>query len=366
MKLAHASALALVGFFLFSCSREPAPEVEEKDPYTIHAFEKVRISSLQEEENFHRAVGAVDFGNGRFAEATFVVELESPCFPFSKWHEPDAIPPGHSWPAACDAFDRTFSFQLLPGVEGAPGLELVRAITPFGGPMKFSVDVTDIANGLRGKHAIQASIDAWPDPDGIVSGARGSWFVSARFEMVPGTPPRNVLAVVPLFNESWTKAGDEVSFGPFPFEVPEGVEKAHIEYRATGHGGPNMGRDCIGPAEEFCRRTHELFLGGRAVRQYELWRSCKDNCDVVTRAEDPDAFFDYCAQNPCASHVSARATRANWCPGQTTDPEYFSDPSLLRPGKVEAAWTINRIEEGGSWRVSGIYFAYGSQHASDL
>jgi hypothetical protein len=324
------------------------------EPYTVTAFDRTKISSLAQDENFQYARTSIDFGPGPFESATLVVELESPCYPFSKWREPGAIPPGHNWPADCDAFDRTFTFQLLPRKEGEPKLELVRAITPFGGPMEFSVDVTDVANGLPGQHELEVHIGAWPDGEGRVSGAKGSWFVSARLEMVPGEPPRKVRAVIPLFFENWSGPGTDLRFS-YDLEIPEGTRKGKIEYRATGHGGGAPISGCIGPAEEFCSRIHEVWVRDRVVATLEPWRTCDDNCTVVS--DDPDAPFAYCAENPCANHDSARAPRANWCPGQLTPPIVVEHPFLNIPGPQTVAWNVNRMGEG-IWTVSGVYFAY--------
>lgn len=180
-----------------------AAEEEPGDPYQVLAFDKTVVSSLGDHPNFQRARAEIDLGKGPFERATLVVELESPCFPFSKWRVPGAIPTGHLWPAACDAFDRTFSIRLLPKEEGRPALELVRAITPFGGPMQFEVDVTDVAN-----------------------------------------------------------------------------------------------------------------------------------------------------------HESARAPRANWCPGQLVPPIVLDDPLLTRAGKQAVSWRLDEIADGGLWTVSATYFAF--------
>lgn len=323
-------------------------------PYTVTAFDRVRISSLEQEENFQNARAKVDFGKGPFERATLVVELESPCYPFSKWRVPGAIPAGQYWPAECDAFDRTFTFQLLPRREGEPKLELVRAITPFGGPMQFEVDITDVANGLPGEHELEVHIGTWPDWEGQVSGSRGSWFVSARLEMVPGTPPRKVRAVIPLFFENWNGPGENLRFD-YDLVIPEGTTKGKIEYRATGHGGGELTWGCIGPAEEFCSRIHEVWVGDRRVGRLSPWVSCEDNCTVVEN--DPDAPSAYCAENPCADHDSARAPRANWCPGRVTEPFVLEHPFLNVPGPQTASWVVNEMG-AGLWTVSAVYFAY--------
>lgn len=333
-----------------------AAEEEPGDPYQVLAFDKTVVSSLGYHPNFQRARAEIDLGKGPFERATLVVELESPCFPFSKWRVPGAIPTGHLWPAACDAFDRTFSIRLLPKEEGRPALELVRAITPFGGPMQFEVDVTDVANGLPGEHEIEVYIGTWPDPEGRVSGSEGRWFVSAHLEMVPGTPPREVLAVVPLFSGDWKGPALDRIFS-YELKIPKGAKTARLEYRATGHGGGRFDPAvCVGPAEEFCRRKHGIYLGREPLFEGEPWVSCDDNCQVV--ANDPQAPFAYCAQNPCANHESARAPRANWCPGQLVPPIVLDDPLLTRAGKQAVSWRLDEIADGGLWTVSATYFAF--------
>ncbi|HWV37351.1 MAG TPA: peptide-N-glycosidase F-related protein [Vulgatibacter sp.] len=330
------------------------------DPYEIEVFDAVRINSHAEQPNFQRASATVDFGPSPFAKATLHVELESTCYPFSKWLE-NTPPAGHNWPADCDAFDRNFEFLLDPPAAegGRPALELVRAITPFGGPMRFEVDLTDLANGLPGEHEIVTTIATWSDAAGIVSGANGGWNVSARLEMVPGEAPRRVIAVVPLANLNQTSAGGP---GPIPFTVPEGTRSARLEYRVTGHGGGEGEFGiCIGPADEFCKRTHTLLVDGEELDSFVPWRSdCGDNCTVTRNDVTGMADFEYCLENPCGDMRSVRASRANWCPGTVTPPFEWSDvDALLAPGSHTFSFDIGEVADGGSWRVSAVYYAFG-------
>src|SRR5205814_1914539 len=73
-----------------------------------------------------------------------------------------------------------------------PAIELIRAITPFGGPLHVEADITDVLNGLPGPHRLQAYIDTWSDSAGRVSGSDGGWTVSARVKVQPGSSPRRV------------------------------------------------------------------------------------------------------------------------------------------------------------------------------
>src|SRR5579859_7452328 len=168
-----------------------------KKPYTLQAFDAVRIHSHSDEPDFQKATAMVDFHDGPFVSATLIVDLTSTCYPFQNW---TPVPMGQNWPADCDAFDRNFEFAL------DDKLELMRAITPFGGPEHQEIDITDVANGLGGMHTLSVTIPTYSDAAGMVSGSDGGWNVSAQLVMTPGAAPRKVVAVVPLFYLSQVKA----------------------------------------------------------------------------------------------------------------------------------------------------------------
>lgn len=319
-------------------------------------LDAVPISSDGQAEYFQKATVEADFGSEPVARATLFVELTSPCFPFDKWTRA-SIPAGHSWPEKCDAFDRGFEISLddpVSASEGPPGLELARAITPFGGPLSMQFDVTDAVNGLGGKHQLSVKIGTWPDPEGKVSGAKGEWIVSAWLDRELGTPPRRVLAVIPL------AYGSETTATPLPiaFDAPEGASSARIDYRVTGHGGGPIGPHCIGPAEEFCRRTHSLYVDQELVDEFEPWRTdCAKLC-TLEHYESTLLNLDYCAENPCGATSSVRASRANWCPGSVTDTHTVEASALATPGPHEFSWSIDEVAAGGSWLLSATYYAF--------
>ena len=335
-------AMRWILFLLAACNSTFTPHYPAA--YSITAFDNVRIHSHSEEENFQKATAMIDLKDGPFASAMLIVDLASTCYPFENWTTP---PAGQNWPADCDAFDRNFEIAL----DGK--LELMRAITPFGGPEHQEIDITDVANGLPGAHEIEVTIPTYSDGAGQVSGSDGGWNVTAKLMMTPGRAPQKVLAVVPLF---YLSQDATTSPSPYPFTVPAGTSSARIEYRATGHGGANdPSRSCIGPAEEFCKRTHHVLLDGAELEEGLVpWR---DDCDTLcTLAHYKN--FDYCMENPCGDTRSVQAPRANWCPGSLTPPIVW-DP-MLSPGAHQLSYAIDGLFPGGQWRLSATAFFFGN------
>lgn len=328
------------------------------DPFEVKVFEAVRISSISSEPNFHTATNALTLRDGPYERVTLVIDLGTTCYPFEGWAQ-NPPPSGQRWPADCDAFDRNFEFTLdEPGPDGGtPAIELERAITPFGGPLHLEVDVTDVMNGLQpGAHALTVRIPTYSDGAGMVSGSRGGWNVSAKLSFVPGTPPRKVIAVIPLLNRSDT-TGQEPAVD---FTLPAGVVSTSLQYRVTGHGGAtDSSSACIGPAEEFCRREHQLFADGQPMDTLMPWRS--DCATLCTLTYFPPSFGTgkYCKENPCGSVQSVRAPRANWCPGSETPPVVEDSLSWRSAGMHSFRYSIANVKAGGVWRVSAVMVVYG-------
>jgi hypothetical protein len=291
-------ALAVALFACAACNdggkSNMPPSTVVADPYTLGVFDNTHITSNSAGPNYQHALGDLDFHDGPFASAKLIVDLKSPCYPFTNWKTMPA-PAGQSWPAACDAFDRNFELTLDPAAaDGKPGYELMRAITPFGGPEHLEIDVTDVANGLPGKHSLDVFITTYSDAAGKVSGSNGGWDVSAHIDVTPGQAPRHVLAAISLINGN-QKAGEMPPMAQLT--IPAGTTSTRLEYRVTGHGGANdPSSDCIGPAEEFCQRMHHVLVDGTELEAFQPWR---EDCDQLCTLTAGGPFGGkYCLENP--------------------------------------------------------------------
>jgi hypothetical protein len=362
----RAALAGIAGFWCGACSSvplQPAPDagaITTTPPVsmtrTVTVFDTARISSDSSAPNFQRLTADIDLSGGPYQSATLIADLGSTCVPFSSWAD-NRPPAGQNYPADCDAFDRNFEISLdNPEADSgaAPGLELVRAITPFGGPMHVEHDLTVLANGLPGTHHLSAKINTYPDPMGLISGSDGGWNLSLELALVTGAPALHPLAVVPLFYGDMTT----VDSASASFTTPVGTRSAYIEYRTTGHGqAAGSALDCSGPAEEFCRRLHTIQLDGTTLKTFTPWQSCSAACTLVSTGGD--AGMQYCEQNPCGDIASVKASRANWCPGSESPPITIDSPALAAPGTHELSWQISDIAAGGNVRVSVTYYALG-------
>lgn len=336
--------------------------VPDAGPQTFEVvlFDRARISSQSGTPNFHRVRAALPaLDGGPFSSVTLVTELDTTCFPFDTWAT-NRPPPGHNWPADCDAFDRNYEWRLIdPSADaGTPAIELLRAITPFGGPMRQDVDVTDVMNATAGPRQVEAHITTWSDAAGRVTGSNGGWFVSARLIVTRGPAPRRVLSVTPLLDRALGPADATQLLG---FQTPPDATRVEVHYRATGHGGPTMSSPgCFGPAEEFCSRRHTWRADGVQLDTRPLLRTdCTTLCTLTQFPSASGGTITACAENPCGAEASVRANRANWCPGSVTPPLVFSTPAWRAEGAHTFGFDVDRIATGGTWQVSATVFVYG-------
>lgn len=336
-------------------SESSSGEVVDGEPFEVVVLDRVWLSSFEASQF---ADAELDLGEGPFESVRMLVELESPCFPFEGWADLE-MPEGHNWPALCDAFDRIVNVVTDPEhVEGPVSFELMRGITPFGGPRVYENDLTDWAQVHEGVHVLRGFVSTWTDGAGQVSGSEGGWFMTLRVEVDPGPAPREVLAAIPVFHGDVNSSNAEQVID---VELPEGTTGARIDYVVSGHGGGAVGADCIGPADEFCHRVHTLRWDDLELGSFDPWRDdCASLCTLMEHEWPDGSTFDYCAENPCGATSSVMAPRANWCPSAPVDPVEIDLASVATPGEHAFSFAIEGIAEGGVWPTSAILYAYGT------
>ncbi len=197
----------------------------------------------------------------------------------------------------CDAWDRFASLSIVTekGQSGAPDteIEIARYITPYKVKASWDIDVTDLRPLLSGEITMRSFIDTWVGP-GSPYGA--GWEVTASFEMKGGLPAKEPVAVVPVWNRTYTVYGDpnKTIAAQLPAQtvtLPEEASSFALRTFVTGHGQGNAG-NCA----EFCKRDHTLTVGS-APHAQQIWRS---DC-ATTATPNQQGTWKY--------------ARAGWCPG---------------------------------------------------
>jgi len=226
---------------------------------------------------------------------------------------------------SCDRWDRVGSYGLVlaNGSESPTYLELSRFITPYGVGAEWDVDVTDLRPLLTGEQTSRVFIDTWVGPG---SSSGNGWSVTTTFEFVGGTPAREVLAAIPVWqgaNENRRVVyGDPARSIPSQLPavdvaLPEDTTSAALRTFITGHGQGNA-NNCA----EFCPRDH-TFLVNAVPYTENIWR---DDC-LTTAAPNQRGNLQY--------------ARAGWCPGAkvydwTIDLGAVSGPTLTIGYDVQA------------------------------
>jgi hypothetical protein len=240
-----------------------------------------------------RAYANVDWQDAPFASVNLVIDLDTACYPFDKWAS-DPPPPGQSWPADCDAFDRNLDVFVDDG-GASPPFEVIHAVTPFGGPAHLEADVTDLANALPGAHRLRLDLGSFSDAQGLSTGSNAGWTVSARVDVVPGrlggacwrrcrsTPARSRRAIRCPSCRSW---------------FPPARRRGGSSTAPAATAGPAR-RALRRAGREFCDRRHQIFVDGATVEDIEPYREdCQTLCTLAIKGR------------PTPASITARRTRA--------------------------------------------------------
>jgi hypothetical protein len=240
----------------------------------------------------------------------------------------------------CDPWDRRAFLGLVRKVDGKDSVtEVLRFMTPYGVPARWTEDVTPLRPLLTGAVTMRVFIDTWVGP---TSAGGTGWLVDATFVMKAGTPARRAIAVLPVWDEGEVDYGDPAkpisTTAPTQMiAIPAGATAVELRSFLTGHGQGNAGN-----CSEFCSKKHTFTVGTQAVSR-DVWRSD-------------------CAANPLNNQRGNwKPNRAGWCPGADVPP-WVADVTAAAPAgtTVPITYDVAAYENScrpDSPRCSGCVFA---------
>lgn len=193
--------------------------------------------------------------------------------------------------------------------------EILRFITPYGiglnvgnNGFTWTMDVTDYSPLLHDS--------VW------LSAGNGQEAVDVSFDIVTGTPPRNVLSIQPLWYGDHGYGG-QPSIDSFLVTkrlfIPPSAKGVEMKVIQTGHG---FGGDTINEGDsiysddcaEFCGKQQSIVVNGTTRFQRYVWR-------------------DDCGLNPVAAQGGTWVyNRSNWCPGSVVWPFDYELTPFITPG----------------------------------
>ncbi len=219
----------------------------------------------------------------------------------------------------------------------ADEIELMRFVTPFGGPATYTADLTAFAPLLEGETSLRVWISTWTKP---------AWKVTLTLAYTSdGAGYRRPRWATPIFNSEVTA---EQGLLKTTINVPEGLARPRLHLISTGHATDGMGGD------EFISRMHVLRIDGFEVAR---WRPWSENGGPLRSANPTSGRMNIDGRQLWASDLD----RSGWHPGLSVDPLQIPLPELT-PGKHSIELEILNIrskdESGyGYWRVSAIVVA---------
>lgn len=206
-------------------------------------------------------------------------------------------------PQYCGDWDYTVHIDIR--TKAGDTLEIARMITPYANAsyartpwtwkQRYVYDVTDFYNQLKDSATVRINY----------SGYSGGFTGNIRFDMIEGTPPRNVLGVDRLWNTS-SRFGDtsasatkiEDRIDTKTLTAPANTQFAEMMFTVSGHGNDDNG------CSEFCKKYYEVELNNSKFDKTEMWR---DDCGFNHLYPQSGTWI---------------YNRGNWCPGDIVFPNY--------------------------------------------
>ncbi len=241
----------------------------------------------------------------------------------------------------CGDWDYTVLNYLM--TPGGDTLELGRFISPYANgsaprtpytwTQKYVYDVTDYANQLHDAATMRI----------LYSGYSGGFTANIKFAFIEGTPDRNVMKVLRLWNGSYGY-GDTTHHDSFNINthftartdtVPTGTVSTDLKFLVTGHG--NDANGCC----EFAPHNYQVKLNGTSVATKTIWR-------------------DDCAMNELYPQSGTwLLLRGNWCPGALVYPNFHPLAGLTPGTSYDVALQFDPYVGGGSYTTETQLFHYG-------
>lgn len=251
-------------------------------------------------------------------------------------------------PQYCGDWDYTVSIFIL--TKAGDTVELSRYITPYANAgyartpwnwkQRYEFDVTDFYNQLKDTATVRVHY----------SGYSWGFTGDVKFDMIEGTPPRNVIKMDNAWQTS-SRFGDTSASAPkieervdeITLTAPTGTISADLRLIISGHGSDDNG------CSEFCKKFYEVELNQTKFDKTELWR---DDCGYNHMYPQSGTWvYD----------------RGNWCPGDVVFPNrhILSGVSSGNSFDLDVDFEnyIGSNNNGGSWgsyTVRGCVFYYGA------
>src|SRR6185503_6084241 len=213
-------------------------------------------------------------------------------------------------------------------------LELVRFITPFGGPASYTQDVTSLAPMLKGRAVLRLSLGTIVKPAWKVT-------VTLQYSSEGAGYRRPVWAEYVIQNDHIAAETGRIKA---KVEVPPGLVRPRLRIITTGHATDGTGGD------EFVTRTHVLRIDGLEVARWRPW------------TEEGGSLRKF---NPMSDRWtiqgrelwSSDLDRSGWRPGQVVEPLMIPVPELA-PGRAHTLELEilnirpkDQLGNHGFWRV---------------
>lgn len=248
----------------------------------------------------------------------------------------DSSTKGDKFP--CGEWDYlTHTLVYKPLGDTVESFQLGSFVTPYGKRLElggdkgwsWTYDVTDYAPLLRGE------VD--------ISSGNNQELLDLKFLLIPGTPPRHVIAMENLYpfgTYKYSDLADDSVLKAKKIILRKDASGIMLRARISGHGhsGP---RNCC----EWDSKTHTYYINEWEHFRWNVWTDCSFNPIYPQGGTWP---FD----------------RAGWCPGSRVDEYDFELTGLVQPGDtMDINYGIEAYkdngEKDGEFRMSHQLFYYG-------